>query len=185
MIRCPHLSRNAASKVSIMLDVHRMMRFGWDLTLSKPVSKAFVARIVSWISPLLFAELRDDARDSISSISTMVKCVGEDVQWARMAVKIWRMCLADSEKNLERRVAAFIWMRLVERYARFRRMESFWANAWHNVVFPVPGGPEIKKRRLVRGRRLASLKARKNLTKGISWIDLRSGVMLTHVCHEA
>jgi len=102
-----------------------MIRFGWDFILSKPVRRAFVARIVSCTSPREEAVCREEARDSISSIKTMVSWEGEEVQWVKIAVKIWRMCLADSEKNLDRRVAALIWIREVEKYVRLRRIESF------------------------------------------------------------
>jgi hypothetical protein len=47
---------------------------------------------------------------------------------------------------------------------RLSRMDSFWANAWHKVVLPVPGGPERRIRRLVRGWRSAVLRARENFT---------------------
>lgn len=91
-----------------------MIRFGWDFTPSKPVRRAFVARIASCTSPLEEAVCREEARDSISSIRTMLKELGEEVQWDWMAVKTARMHLADSEKNLDSSVAALIWMRLVE-----------------------------------------------------------------------
>jgi hypothetical protein len=55
----------------------------------------------------------------------MVNWEGEEVQCVRIAVKIWRTCLADSEKNLDRRVAAFIWTREVVEYLRLSRIESF------------------------------------------------------------
>ncbi len=77
------------------------------------MSRAFVARIVSCTSPREEALVREEARDSISSINTIMNCEGKEVQWARMAVKIWSICFADSEKNLESSVAALIWIREV------------------------------------------------------------------------